>query len=61
MPIPSLLENDLLPSGLHLTDMNEIAERFGQSTAKRKALFERLRVFWGIGKTLRRTANVCEW
>jgi len=50
MAIPLLLENGLLPSGLHLTGMDEIAEHFGQSTAKRKALFERLRVFFELAK-----------
>lgn len=42
MPIPALLENGLLPAGLHLADMNEIASRFGQNPARRKSLFERL-------------------
>jgi len=50
MPIPALLENGLLPIGLHLADMNQIAGRFGQSTARRKSLFERLRVFVELAK-----------
>jgi hypothetical protein len=45
MRIPTLLDNGLLPPGLYLADMDEIFERFGQSTARRQNLFERLRIF----------------
>lgn len=45
MSIPPLQEDGLLPPGLHLADMDEIEERFGKSTPKRKNLFERLRMF----------------
>ncbi len=45
MPIPPLNEDGLLPLGLHLAEMNEIAERFGMSTPRRQMLFERLRMF----------------
>ncbi len=45
MPIPPLQEDGLLPPGLYLAEMNEIEERFGQSTPRRKEMFERLRMF----------------
>lgn len=45
MPIPLLQEDGLLPPGLYLAEMNEIEERFGKSTPRRKMLFERLRMF----------------
>ncbi len=45
MSIPPFQEDGLLPLGLHLAEMNEIAERFGSSTPRRQTLFERLRMF----------------
>jgi len=45
MPIPPLQDDGLLLPGLYLADMNEIEERFGQSTPQRQMLFERLRMF----------------
>jgi hypothetical protein len=45
MPIPPFQDEGLLPPGLHLADMDEIAERFGKTPPRRKELFERLRVF----------------
>jgi hypothetical protein len=45
MPIPLLQEDGLLPPGLHLAEMDEIEERFGKSTSRRKTLFIRLRLF----------------
>ena len=45
MRIPPLQDDGLLLPGLYLADMNEIEERFGQSTPQRQMLFERLRMF----------------
>jgi hypothetical protein len=45
MPIPPLQDDGLLLPGLYLADINEIEERFGQSTPQRQMLFERLRMF----------------
>jgi len=45
MLIPSLQEDGLLPPGLYMADMGEIAERFGRGTPQRRELFERLRMF----------------
>jgi hypothetical protein len=45
MPIPSFLENGLLPPGLHHADMSEVEDRFGKSTPRRRELFERLKMF----------------
>ncbi len=45
MPIPPLQEDGLLPPGLYVADMDQIAERFGKSTPRRQELFERLRMF----------------
>ncbi len=45
MPIPPLQEDGLLPPGLYLADMDEIEERFGKGTSRRKDLFIRLRLF----------------
>ncbi len=45
MPIPPLRNDGFLPSGLQLTDLNELEDRFGGSTTRRKDLFIRLRLF----------------
>lgn len=45
VPIPPLQEDGLLPPGLFLAEVDEIEERFGRSTPRRKELFERLMMF----------------
>lgn len=50
MPLPELQENGLLPQGLHLASLDEIEERFGRQTNRRRTLFERLRTFVGLAR-----------
>lgn len=45
MPIPALQENGFLPPGLYLADLDEIRERFGRTSERRRMLFGRLRMF----------------
>jgi len=45
MALPELLENGLLPPGLHLADLEEIWERFGKGSERRQMLFRRLQFF----------------
>ncbi len=45
MPIPALQENGFLPPGLYLADLDEIWERFGRTSERRKMLFNRLQMF----------------
>ena len=45
MPIPTLQENGFLPPGLYLADLDEIWERFGRTSERRRMLFDRLRMF----------------
>jgi len=45
MPIPTLQENGFLPPGLYLADLDEIQERFGRTSERRRTLFNRLRTF----------------
>lgn len=45
MPLPSLQSNGFLPVGLHLAEVGEIKERFGQHTPQRQYLFERVQTF----------------
>jgi hypothetical protein len=45
MPIPALQENDFLPPGLYLADLDEIRERFGRTSEQRRMLFNRLQMF----------------
>lgn len=45
MSIPCLNKNGFLPVGLHLATLAELAERFGESTAIRRALLERFLSF----------------
>lgn len=45
MPIPALQENGLLPPGLYIASLDEIWERFGCISERRRILFERLRIF----------------
>ena len=45
MPIPKLQDNGFLPPGLYIADLNEIRERFGQTSERRRMLFGRLRTF----------------
>jgi hypothetical protein len=50
MPIPPLLYDGFLPPGLHLAEMDEIEDRFGKSTSRRKALFNQLRLFTELAR-----------
>jgi hypothetical protein len=50
MPIPPFLENGLLPEGLHMSDLAEVEERFGRSSARRRELFERLILFMDLAR-----------
>jgi len=43
--IPALQENGFLPPGLHPADLDEIWERFGHISERRRMLFSRLRTF----------------
>ncbi len=45
MPIPPLQYDGFLPPGLHLAEIDEIEDRFGKNTSRRKDLFVRLRLF----------------
>jgi len=45
MTIPALQENGFLPPGLYLADLDEIWERFGRTSERRRMLFNRLRMF----------------
>lgn len=45
MPIPTLQENGFLPPGLYLASLDEIWERFGPTSERRRMLFDRLRMF----------------
>ncbi len=45
MSIPALQENGFLPPGLYLADLDEIRERFGRTSERRRMLFNRLRMF----------------
>lgn len=60
MPIPPLQHDGFLPPGLHLADMDEIEDRFGKNTSRRKDLFMRLRLFVELARhcdALRRFVN----
>ncbi|MFQ5855534.1 MAG: hypothetical protein ACE5LU_07835 [Anaerolineae bacterium] len=50
MALPELQENGFLPVGLHLADLDEIRERFGQTSERRQALFGRLQTFVGLAR-----------
>jgi hypothetical protein len=45
MPIPALQENGFLPPGLYLANLDEIWERFGRTSERRRMLFNRLQMF----------------
>ena len=45
MPIPALQDNGFLPPGLYLADLDEIWERFGCTSERRRMLFNRLQMF----------------
>ena len=45
MSIPALQDNGFLPPGLYLADLDEIWERFGRTTERRRVLFSRLQMF----------------
>lgn len=45
MPIPAFHKNGVLPPGLYLADLDEIWERFGRTSERRKMLFNRLQMF----------------
>jgi hypothetical protein len=45
MSIPALQENGFLPPGLYLADLDEIRERFGRTSERRRMLFGCLRMF----------------
>ena len=45
MPIPALQENGFLPPGLYLANLDEIWERFGRTSDRRRMLFNRLQMF----------------
>jgi len=45
MPIPALQEDGFLPPGLYLADLDEIWERFGCTSERRRMLFNRLQMF----------------
>lgn len=42
MPIPAFRPDGYLPTGLHTATESEVAERLGQSTARRRALMARV-------------------
>jgi hypothetical protein len=50
MPIPAFQENGFLPPGLYLADLNEIFQRFGRTSERRRVLFNRLRTFVELAK-----------
>ena len=45
MPIPALQENGFLPPGLYLADLDEVWERFGCTSERRRMVFNRLQIF----------------
>jgi hypothetical protein len=45
MSIPALQQNGFLLPGLHLADLDEIWERFGRTSERRRMLFNRLQMF----------------
>lgn len=45
MSIPALQENGFLPPGLYLADLDEVWERFGRTSDRRRMLFNRLQMF----------------
>jgi hypothetical protein len=47
MSIPALQENGFLPPGLYLADLDEIRDRFGRTSERRRMLFNRLQMFVG--------------
>lgn len=50
MPIPSLRYDGILPPGLYLADLNEIKDRFGINSPRRKNLFAQLRLFVDLAR-----------
>jgi len=45
VPIPPLQKNGFLPPGLHSADLDEIRERFGRTSERRRMLSNRLQIF----------------
>ncbi|MCH8295254.1 hypothetical protein IH992_29575 [Candidatus Poribacteria bacterium] len=50
MAIPALQENGGLPPGLYLASLDEIREKFGRTSQRRRVLFQRLQTFVALAR-----------
>jgi hypothetical protein len=50
MSIPAFQEDGFLPPGLYLADLDEIWERFGCTSERRRMLFDRLQMFVDVAR-----------
>jgi hypothetical protein len=53
MPIPEFRPDGYLPLGLHLATQEEVAQRFGNATARRRGLMERVSEWLVLARTVR--------
>ena len=52
MPIPEFRPDGYLPLGVHLTTQEEVAQRFGKATARRRVLMERVAEWLTLARAL---------
>jgi len=53
MVLPELHANGFLPPGVHLADLDELWDRFGQISERREELFGRLQTFVDLARSVR--------
>ena len=53
MPIPAFRSDGYLPLGLHTANEREVAERFGQGTARRGLLMARVAEWLALARAVR--------